>query len=153
MKNYNIFHMMNSNEARLLMRKDAYMVRMALINENSLLSCKQEGLWAEKRNLMKKWDLGDVLLLKIENMLVGYGIVIGKAFTSDLMYWENDVYPFRIDMKWALLSNESRIEVDEIIRSMLIKNWGDRYGLGILLHWPLNDEVGQNLVEMIDKRM
>ena len=129
------------------------MVRMAVINENSLLICKNENIWAEKRNLMKKWDLGDILLIKIENVLVGYGVAFSKAFTSDLMYWENDLYPFRINMKWTLLNEESRIEVDGRIRSLLVRNWGERYGLGILLHWPLNDEDGQKLVEMIDKRM
>lgn len=129
------------------------MIRMAVINENSLLICKNEKLWAEKRSHMKKWEIGDILLLKIANALVGYGVVTSKAFTSDLMYWENELYPYRISMKWTMLSRESRIEVDDYIRSLLTKNWGERYGLGILLHWPLNDEDGRSLVEMIDKRL
>ncbi len=107
-------------------------LRLGSIDEVQLLTCLEHGLWGSNRLRLTSWKQGDYLAISVDKKFAALARVISSPFESDLMFWDNDLFPHRISISFTnIIKPEYRPPISGEIRAILVKLWGPCYGWGI----------------------
>ncbi|NOY64525.1 MAG: hypothetical protein GXO97_03905, partial [Nitrospirae bacterium] len=75
-------------------------LRIVKIGQYPFLLCLKHGLWGSKLDRFKDWQKGDYIAFIVDKALAGLATVTGKPFKSEKMIWNEDIYPYRIPIKF-----------------------------------------------------
>ena len=129
-------------------------VRVVCINRDSFDICREYNLWASKTKRIKNWNIGDVLVFRVNGNIAGYAKVTSEMFESDLAYWSDALYVYRFNLgDWNLLSENSWIEVNSEIKTLFMDSWGDHYGLKMINQVPLLEKQATILMDMLRTKL
>jgi len=104
-------------------------LRITKIDEYQYLTCLKNSLWGSRSARFKDWQPGDYIAFIVDKTFVGLAEVAGKTFQSKQKVWDNDLFPFRIPLKFThALTSKDRIPVLGEVRQALTSVWGPRYG-------------------------
>lgn len=56
----------------------------------------ENGVWGSNRSRFGKWGLGETLIILVSKEGLVVATTAGKAFLSDQMIWEDDLYEYRM---------------------------------------------------------
>jgi len=128
-------------------------LRITKIDQYQYLTCLKNSLWGSRSARFKDWQEGDYLAFIVSKTLAGLAEVVGKPFQSKQKVWDNDLFPFRIPMRFIhALSPENRVPVLGEVREALTSVWGPYYGWGILNQQVLTEPVAGVIVKAIRSR-
>ena len=128
-------------------------LRITKVDEYQFLTCLKHSLWGSRSARFKDWREGDYLAFIVDKTLAGLAQVAGKPFRSEEQVWDNDVFPYRIPIKFTHgFAKGQRIPLLGEVRDALILAWGHRYGWGILNQQVLEDPVAEIIVKVIHSR-
>ena len=100
------------------------------------------GVWGANRSLFGKWGQGEVLVLLVGKEGVVIATVSGKAFISDQMIWEGDLYEYRIPVHVEkVLRGAAGLAAAQAVRAALAAGLGGYYGAYIISQSKLPEEV------------
>lgn len=101
----------------------------SLKNWDIYIPCKKNGFFASSKNVFKNWPVGELLVILINRDAVSVSKIKDREFYSLDMYWENDIFPWRIPMEimkeYTSISGE---KINESIRDILKNFYGLNYG-------------------------
>ncbi|MBA4364723.1 MAG: hypothetical protein C0398_01790 [Coprothermobacter sp.] len=107
----------------------------------------KNGVWGSNRSRFSKWDQGETMVLLVGKEGVLVATVSGKAFTSDQMIWEDDLYEYRIPVHIEkILRNDAGAAANQSVRKALATGLSGIYGAYIMSQSKLPKEV-QELVK------
>jgi hypothetical protein len=102
----------------------------------------KNGVWGSNRSRFGKWDQGETLVLMVGKEGVLIVTVSGKAFTSDQMIWEDDLYEYRIPVHVEkILRNDAGVVANQSVRKALAAGLSGIYGAYIMSQSNLPEEV------------
>jgi len=102
----------------------------------------KNGVWGSNRSRFGKWDQGETLVLMVGKEGVLVATVSGKAFTSDQMIWEDDLYEYRIPVHIEkILRNDAGAVANQSVRKALAAGLSGIYGAYIMSQSKLPEEV------------
>jgi hypothetical protein len=128
-------------------------VRITKIDEYQYLTCLKNSIWGSRSARFKDWQEGDYLAFIVNKTLAGLAEVAGKPFQSKQKVWDNDLFPFRIPLKFIhVLSLENRIPILGEVRETLTSVWGPKYGWGILNQQVLTEPAAGIITKAIRSR-
>ncbi len=108
-------------------------LRLASTDEVQFLTCFENGLWGSNKKTFKKWNQGDLLAIIVDKKLAALSEVISQPFESNLMFWDNGLFPHRVSINFTnVIKQENRPPISGKIKSVLEELWGSYYGWGIL---------------------
>ena len=126
-------------------------MRVASIKKDQYDKCVEFGLWGDERSSVKRWDVEDLLVFKVENKIKSIAKVTGLAFEDDLLIWDNGFYPNRIPIIILKeFDDEKAVEIYEVFRKSMLEIYGEKYGWVILNKHPLIDKIEDKLASYID---
>ncbi len=73
---------------------------MTKLAEEHFLVCVKYGIWGSKVSRFSPWRLGDALVFLVETNIAGLAEVTGAPYMDDLAIWSNDLFPYRIPIKF-----------------------------------------------------
>jgi len=110
-------------------------------------------LWGSRSARFRDWQEGDYLAIIVDKALASLAQVAGKSFRSEERVWDNNVFPYRIPIKFThAFTKGQRIPLLGEVRDALISAWGHRYGWGILNQQVLEDPVAERIVKAIQSQ-
>ena len=125
-------------------------LRITKVDEYQFLSCLKHSLWGSKSARFKNWQKGDYLVFIVNKSLSGYAQVSGDPFTSREIVWDDGLFPYRIPIKFKyILTKSDRIPVLGEIRDILVLEWGNTYGWGILNQKLISDAPAEKIINTI----
>jgi len=102
----------------------------------------RNAVWGSNRSLFGKWGQGEVLVLLVGKEGVVITTVSGKAFISDQMIWEGDLYEHRIPVHVEkVLRGSAGAAANQAVREALAAGLGGYYGAYIMSQSKLPEEV------------
>jgi len=128
-------------------------LRLTKIDEYQFLTCLKHSLWGSRSARFKDWQQGDYLSFIVEKALAGLAEIAGEPFQSDKRVWDNDLFPYRIPIKFIhILAKDERVLLLGEVRDALTSSWGPRYGWGILNQQVIADDHADTIVRAIRSR-
>jgi hypothetical protein len=128
-------------------------LRITKIDEYQYFTCLKNSLWGSRSARFRDWQQGDYLAFIVDKTFVALVEVAGKPFQSKQKIWDNDLFPFRIPLKFIhALSPKDRIPVLGEVREALTSVWGPRYGWGILNQQLLTEPGAGTVIKAIRSR-
>jgi len=128
-------------------------LRITKVDEYQFLSCLKHSLWGSKTARFKNWQKGDYLVFIVDKELSGYAEVCGEPFKSNEKVWDDSVFPYRIPIKFRqVILRGSRIPVLGEVRDILVTQWGNSYGWGVLNQQLITDSAAEKLINAITSR-
>jgi hypothetical protein len=128
-------------------------LRLTKIDEYQFLTCLKHSLWGSRSARFKDWQDGDYLAFIIGKALAGLAKVTGKPFHSNEKVWDNDLFPYRIPIKFVhVLARDQRVQLLGEIRDTLTSSWGPKYGWGILNQQVLPNDSADTIIRAIQSR-
>jgi len=125
-------------------------LRLTKIDEYQFLTCLKHSLWGSRSARFKDWQEGDYFAFIVDKALAGLAEVAGKTFESKAMVWDNDIFPYRIPIKFIhALVKEQRVQLLGEVRDALTSAWGPRYGWGILNQQVLENDPADTIIRAI----
>jgi hypothetical protein len=110
-------------------------------------------LWGSRSARFKDWQKGDLLAFIVDKALAGYAEVSGESFRSDERVWDDGLFPYRISIKFrCVLNKNQRIPILGEIRDILISEWKNRYGWGILNQQLLTGSSAERIIAAVEER-
>ena len=110
-------------------------------------------MWGSRSARFRDWQEGDYLAIIVDKALASLAQVAGKSFRSEERVWDNNVFPYRIPIKFThAFTKGQRIPLLGEVRDALISAWGHRYGWGILNQQVLEDPVAERIVKAIQSQ-
>jgi len=129
-------------------------VRVVCIDKISFEICKSNSIWASKDRRIRNFEIGDVLVIRVDGKIAGYTEVASKIYESKIVYWKNDLYPYRVNLgDWNLLTEDNWIEVNNDIKKIFMDSWGINYGLKMIAQIPLVEKQGKKLMALINMKL
>jgi hypothetical protein len=120
------------------------------IDEFQFLTCLQHQIWGSKTRRFKKWNLGDHLVFIVDKAIAGLAEVSGEPFLSSQLVFEDDLYPYRIPIKFVqVMLPEHRPTVLGEIRDTLISEAGTRYTWLIIGQHPFSGTAAKTIIDYI----
>lgn len=102
------------------------------------------GVWGANRSLFGKWGQGETFILLVGKEGVVTATVSGKAFISDQMIWEGDLYEHRIPVHIEkVLRGTAGVAANQAVHKALAAGLGNIYGSYIMSQSKLPAEVEQ----------
>jgi hypothetical protein len=90
-------------------------------------------IWGANRSLFGKWGQGETLILLVGKEGVVTATVSGKAFISDQMIWEGDLYEYRIPISIEKVRRGADgTAANQAVRKALSAGLGGIYGAYIM---------------------
>ncbi len=128
-------------------------LRLTKIDEFQFLTCLQHQLWGSKTPRFKNWEVGDYLGFIVDKSIAGLAEVSGEPFLSDEILWDNDLYPYRIPIKFvqAMLPKD-RPPVLGKIRDAITSEVGPRYGWVVMTQRPMSGKTANTIIDHIFSR-
>lgn len=125
-------------------------LRLAKVDEVQFLTCVEIGLWGSNRLRFRGWHKGDLLAFIVDKHLAALSEISGPPFISDLMYWDNDLFPNRIPINFiSIIEPNKRPPIEGKIKDILISSWGRSYGWGIQNKQLIEGSQADNLTKII----
>ena len=113
------------------------------------LICIKRGLWGAKINKIRKWKEGDKLLFFVDKNLAAIAEVIGNPFYDEAKIWPDDLYPYRIKIKFKhILQDTDWIPIDEV-KDILIEEHGRKWGMCLVAVLPQTERIFRKLSRKI----
>jgi hypothetical protein len=132
---------------------DNLRVRITKVDEYQFLSCLKHSLWGSKSARFKRWQKGDYLVFIVDKSLAGFAEVSGEPFQSHEKVWDDGVFPYRIPVKFRyILSKNERIPILGEVREILVAQWGNSYGWGILNQQLLTESPAERIINAFSSR-
>lgn len=126
--------------------------RIAKLDEYQFLLCIKYGLWGSRKNTLSNWKAGDFLILKAGDYFAALAIVEGESFENDEMVWDNDLFPFRIKLKFIhLISESERPVISEKFKKIMLDYLGPHYGWTIVSRVPIREDIAGKMISEIYK--
>lgn len=126
---------------------------MRIVKSNSWKAfeiAKENSVWGNKKKRFSNWEPGELLVMFIEDDGLAVGKIKGKQFESDEMFWEDDLYPWRIPVKFYSVEKGGKAkELQQKIRELLKREYGGRYGTVILFGMKIHEEDEKKLIELM----
>lgn len=108
------------------------------------------GVWGANRSRFGKWGQGETLILLVGKEGVVTATVTGKAFTSDQMIWEDDLYEYRIPVHIEkTLRGTAGLAAAQAVRAALAAGLGSFYGVYIMSQTRMPEEAERLVKESI----
>lgn len=102
----------------------------------------EEGVWGSNRSRFGRWIVGEKLVLLVGKEGVVVATVAGKAFESNQMIWEDDLYEYRIPVHvQKVLRGDAGLAAAKAVRQALSEGLGGYYGAYIMSQSKLPQEV------------
>jgi len=103
-------------------------------------------LWGSNRSRFGKWLVGERLVLLVGTEGVVVATVAGKAFQSDSVLWDNDLFEFRIPVHIEkIIRGTAGKAAAASVRKAMLAGIGEHYGAYIMSQSKL-PEVVEKLV-------
>jgi len=110
----------------------------------------KHGIWGSNRSRFGKWDRGEILVLLVGKEGVVVATVAGKAFQSDQMIWDEDLYEFRIPIHVEqVMRDDAGKAAAAAVRKALASGLGNIYGTYIMSQSKLSREVEQLVTKVL----
>ena len=126
---------------------------MRIVKSNSWKAfdiAKEHSLWGNKKKRFSKWEPGELLVMFVEDDGLAVGKITGKQFESDEVFWEDDLYPWRIPVEFhSVEKGEKGKHLQQKIREFLKNEYGSRYGTVILFGMKIHEEDEKELIELM----
>lgn len=127
--------------------------RIAKVDEQQFSNCVKHKLWGANHTFIDKWDIGELLIFSIDRKIAAIAEITGKSYMDDTVIWDNGLFWNRIPLEFRhILAPEDRIPMSDSIKEMLIKDWGPKYGWGILNKTPLNQDTTDYIISEVQSR-
>ena len=128
-------------------------LRLTKIDEYQFLTCLQHQVWGSDRVRFKDWKVGDYLVFIVDKAVAGLAQVSGESFFSDQLVWENNLYPYRIPIKFIqVMVPEHRPPVSGKIRGTITSEVGSQYSWLIITQRPILGNAAKNIIDSILSR-
>jgi len=128
-------------------------LRITKVDEYQFLSCLKHSLWGSRSARFKNWQKGDYLLFIVDKALSGYAEVSGEPFQSNEKVWDDGLFPYRIPIKFRqILPKSERIPILGEVRDILVAQWGNSYGWGILNQQLITNSAAEKLINAFTPR-
>lgn len=128
-------------------------LRLTKIDEYQFLTCVKHSLWGSRFARFKDWQKGDYLAIIVDKAIAGLAEVTGDPFQSKEHIWDNGIFPHRVPINFThILTRNQRPPILGEIRDVMIKEWGQKYGFGILNQIVLEGEKSEIIVNAIRSR-
>ncbi len=128
-------------------------LRITKVDEYQFLSCLKHSLWGSKSARFKNWQKGDYLVFIVDKALSGYAEVSGEPFQSHEKVWDDGTFPYRIPIKFRqIIPKNERIPILGEVRDILVKQWGNSYGWGILNQQLITNSAAEKLMNAFTSR-
>lgn len=99
-------------------------------------------VWGSNRSRFGKWAHGEPLVLLVGNEGILVVTVSGKPFVSDQMFWEDNLYEYRIPVRIEkVLRGDTGKAAAKAVRQALSEGLGSYYGAYIMSQSKLPEEV------------
>ena len=122
-------------------------LRITKVDEYQFLSCLKHSLWGSKSARFKDWQKGDYLVFIVDKALSGYAEVSGQPFQSNETVWDDGLFPYRIPIKFRqILTKNDRIPILGEVRDILVSQWGNSYGWGILNQQLITNSAAEKII-------
>ena len=130
-------------------------VRLTSISDEQFKICHENECWGSrggKNNApFKDWQEGDYLAFSVNKELAGLAKIVGDPFISEEPIWENDLFPYRINLKFIyVFEQNNRIPIKNNVLSILHSAWGKNYGWAIVAKRPLPDNQAKKLLSIFE---
>jgi len=128
-------------------------LRLTKIDEYQFLTCLQHQLWGSDKARFSDWKVGDYLAFIVDKSVAGLAKVSGEPFLSDELVWENNLYPFRIPIKFVqVMLPEHRPPASGKIRGTITSEVGSQYSWLIITQRPILGNAAKNIIDSILSR-
>lgn len=128
-------------------------LRITKVDEYQFLSCLKHSLWGSKSARFKNWQKGDYLVFIVDKALTGYAEISGEPFQSQEKVWDDGLFPYRIPIKFRqILAKGNRIPILGEVREILVSEWGNSYGWGILNQQLITDLPAEKIMSEFTSR-
>ncbi len=128
-------------------------IRLTKIDEYQFLTCLQHQVWGSDRVRFKDWKVGDYLVFIVDKAVAGLAEVSGEPFVSDQLVWENNLYPYRIPIKFIqVMLPEHRPPVSGKVRGTITSEVGSQYSWLIITQRPILGNAAKNIIDSILSR-
>lgn len=109
--------------------------------------CRDNNFFASNKNMFKKWENGEILIFLIDREGVIISRINGKVFFSDMIYWKNDLYPWRIPIEIIKeIHGTLGKRLNNKIRQLLIELYGKHYGVLIQNNKSLPKKIRNKII-------
>lgn len=126
---------------------------MRIVKSNSWKAfeiAKENSVWGNKKKRFSNWEPGELLVMFIEDDGLAVGKITGKQFESDEMFWEDDLYPWRIPVEFYSDERGNKgNRLQQKIREFLKNEYGSTYGTLILFGMKIHEEDEKKLIELL----
>ncbi len=86
----------------------------------------------------------------VEDDGLAVGKITGKQFESDEVFWEDDLYPWRIPVEFhSVEKGEKGKRLQQEIRELLKKEYGSTYGTLILFGMVIHKEDEDRITNLL----
>lgn len=120
------------------------------MNEESYQVCKTQKLLGSRLNTLRAWNPGDILVIMVDKKIAGLAKVASKSFESDLAFWKEDVFPYRVKLEfikdWPL---KQRRELNNTIKGTIMENSGPTYSWVFLIKHPMTEDNSEIIYKEI----
>lgn len=114
------------------------------------IPCKENKFFASTKNCFKSWEIGEILIILIGREGVSVSKIIGEPYYSNLMYWDNDLYPWRIPIKiYYEFDGETGQKINRKIRKFLWNAYEDKYGVVLLNRQKISKKIEKQITELL----
>jgi hypothetical protein len=113
-------------------------IRFTSVSEYQMLICLKHKLWGSNQNRFRTWELGDLLIIRVDYQVACVVKISGAYFRSDTLIWNNGVFPWRIPIElFIYYSIDNRDRISMFTENLLMSAFGSKYGLSIQSQKPL----------------
>lgn len=128
-------------------------LRLTKIDEFQFLMCVEHQVWGSYKVRFKDWKFGDYLAFIVDKAVAGLAEVSGEPFESDQVVWEDDLYRYRIPIKFVhVMKREHRPPVSGKIREAITSQEGPHFGLLIMMQHPISGNAAKTIIDYILSR-
>jgi len=94
------------------------------------LTCLKQGIWGSMTNKFNQWEQGDYVGFLVGKSVVGLAEVTSKTFKSEEVVWDDDIYLYRIHIKFlSAMTEEHKVPLFGELQETIIEvantpGWG-----------------------------
>ncbi|HPD39626.1 MAG TPA: hypothetical protein PK411_14865 [Mesotoga infera] len=114
---------------------------------------RDNNVWANKKKHFSKWEVGERVVMFIEEDGVALGEITGLPFYSEEVLWEDDLYPWRIPISFELIAKGKEGETAQRrLKRIIAEGYGSYYGSLILFGIKIPEVLENDILEFFSNK-
>ena len=114
---------------------------------------RDNNVWANNKKRFSKWEVGEKLIMLIEEDGVALGEITGLPLYSEEVLWEDDLYPWRIPISFELITKGEEGEaIQRRLKEIIKEGYGPNYGILILFGIKIPELLENDIFEFFSNK-